>query len=41
MNVYVIYKFQDFNDIKESLSALENTAGISLFYFHQIGRAHV
>ena len=40
MNVYVIYKFQDFNDIKESLSALENTAGISLFYFHPSPLSH-
>lgn len=33
MNVYVMYKFDDYEEIKESIHILENTAGINIFYF--------
>lgn len=33
MNVYIMYKFVDYEDIKESIQTLEKTPGISVFYF--------
>ena len=33
MNVYVMYKFDDYKDIKESIHLLETSPGISVFYF--------
>lgn len=33
MNVYVMYKFDDYKEIKESINILESTAGINVFYF--------
>ena len=33
MNVYIMYKFEDYDAIAESIHTLEGTAGINVFYF--------